>query len=49
MTTKDKQIWVRVSDELKGWLQEQAKRDGRSLSNFIANHFEQHMKDEAGI
>ena len=49
MTTKDKQIWVRVTPELKEWLAEQAKRDGRSLSNFIANHFEQHMKDEAGI
>ena len=44
-TSKDEQIWVRVTPELKQWAQTQADKDGRSLSNWIANILKQSRED----
>jgi len=34
---KDQEIWVRVDEPLKKWLRQQAKKDNRSLSGWIAH------------
>jgi len=39
-TTKDAQIWVRVSPALKRWAEKQAEAEGRSLSGWIARQLE---------
>ena len=45
-TSKEEQIWVRVTPELKQWAQTQADKDGRSLSNWIAHNLEQTRRED---
>lgn len=38
---KDVQLNTRMPDALKAFLVEQAKKEGRSLNNYLVRHFEE--------